>query len=118
MIVYAIFSSYWPPMHQRGMVPTLTDTLHITWTMVTVVLMLVIMGFTAASLGRAFKVYSITSMVLQLLFGILTSLDAPHIPSGEPTPLIGIWERINIAIFMMWVIVLAGFLLQERTLKQ
>ena len=31
-----------------------------------------------------------------------------------PTPLIGIWERINIFIFMLWVIVFATCLLKKE----
>src|SRR5215471_10774548 len=38
-IAYSVFNLYWPPMHQRGLEPTLTDTLHITWASVTVLFM-------------------------------------------------------------------------------
>jgi hypothetical protein len=27
-----------------------------------------------------------------------------------PTPWIGLWERINISVFLMWVVVLAAYL--------
>src|SRR5690349_21586299 len=30
-IFYTLFNLYWPPMHMRGIEPTLTDTLHIVW---------------------------------------------------------------------------------------
>ena len=42
----------------------------------------------------------------------MTSLDAPKIPLNLPTPLLGIWERILIALFMLWVIVLSITLLR------
>ena len=38
--------------------------------------------------------------------------DILHIASGRPTPRIGVWERINIAAFMLWVAVFAAFLLR------
>ena len=37
----------------------------------------------------------------------MTSLDEPKIPLNLPTPLLAIWERVLIALFMLGVIVLA-----------
>lgn len=113
IIVYSVFNIYWPPMHMRGDTPTLTDTLHIVWAMVTVLFMITMMGFGAAALGSRFRIYTISSIALHIVFGILTSLDAPNIPTNGPTPFIGVWERINIAIFMLWVAVLAIILLNK-----
>lgn len=113
IIAYCIFNLYWPPMHQRGVEPTLTDTLHIVWAMMTVLLMTVMMGFGAAALGKQFRIYTIISMVVHLVFGILSSVNAPNIPNNGPTPMIGIWERINIAVFMLWVSILAVVLLRR-----
>ena len=107
IIVYCIFNVYWPPMHQRGQVPTLTDTLHIVWASVTVLFMMVMMGFGAASFGKAFRIFTIVSIAFHVVFGILTSLEAPNIPTNGPTPTIGLWERINIGVFMLWVAVLS-----------
>src|SRR5690349_24980934 len=114
-ILYAILNLYWPPMHQRGVAPTLTDTLHITWAAVSVLLMWAVMGFGAASFGIRFRIYTLSSITLHIVFGILTSLDAPNIPTNGPTPWIGIWERINISIFLIWVIVLALLLWRRES---
>ncbi len=114
IIVYCVFNLYWPPMHQRGLEPTLTDTLHIVWSMITVLLMLLLMGFGATAFGKQFRIYTITSIVLHIAFGVLTGLEAPNIPVNGPTPLIGIWERINIGIFMVWVAVSATVLLERE----
>ena len=114
IITYCAFNLYWPPMHQRGFEPTLTDTLHIAWAMVTVLTMIVMMGFGATAFGIRFRIYTITSIVLLAIFGMLTSLGAPNIPSNGPTPLIGLWERINIGMFMLWVIVLAITVLRHE----
>jgi hypothetical protein len=107
IFAYCAWNFYWPPMHQRGIEPSLTDTLHIVWASVTVILMMVMMGFGAAALGMKFRVYTIGTMMLLMGFGFITSLDAPKIPHNLPTPFLGIWERILIALFMLWVIVLA-----------
>ena len=115
IFVYCIWNFYWPPMHQRGFEPSLTDTLHIVWASVTVILMMLMMGFGAAALGTNFRVYTIVTMILLMGFGFITSLDAPKIPLNLPTPLLGIWERILIALFMLWVIVLAITLQHRET---
>jgi hypothetical protein len=112
-IAYCALNLYWPPMHMRGVEPTLTDTLHITWAMATVLLMIFMMAFGAAALDKRFRSYTIVSIVLLIVFGVLTSMKSSNIPTNGPTPLIGIWERINIGIFMLWVIVLAIVLLRK-----
>ena len=56
-------------------------------------------------------------MVL-ITFGALTFVEAPRLGSGLPTPWIGLWERINIAVFLAWVAVLAIVLLRTSTSKE
>ena len=114
IIAYCAFNLYWPPMHMRGFEPTLTDSLHIIWACITVLFMMTMMGFGAAAFGRQFRFYTILSIVSHIAFGILTSMEAPNIPTNGPTPWIGVWERINIAVFMLWVIVLAFILLRKE----
>jgi len=114
IVIYVIINFYWPPMHLRGNEPTLTDTLHIVWAMMTLILMMLIMGFGAAALGKFFRIYTILTFVIFIGFGILIGTEVPGIPQNLPTPRIGIWERINIGAFMLWVIVLAIVLLQRE----
>ena len=113
IIAYSIFNFYWPPMHMRGHEPTITDTLHISWAIVTNIFMWLFMGFGAAALGNRFRIYTITSIALHIVFGVLTFLEAPNISTNGPTPMIGTWERINIFIFMLWAIVFAIVLLRR-----
>ncbi len=114
-IIYSCFSLYWPPMHLRGMETSLTDTLHIVWTIVTVVLMVIMMSLGAVVFERSFKIYTIVSVFLLIVFGILTSMEAPNIVLNRPTPTIGVWERINIGLFMVWIIVLSMRFLRRET---
>ena len=101
-------------MHLRGNVPRLTDTLHIAWAMATIILMMLIMGFGAAALNTKFRIYTVVTFVIFLLFGTLIGKEAPGIPRNLPTPYIGIWERINIGAFMLWIIVFAICLLNRN----
>jgi hypothetical protein len=118
MVVYGAIGLFWPPMHQRQALAagaaTLTDTLHIVFTMVVVPLMLLIIGFGAAAFGKRFGRYSIGTIVVLLLFGTLTGLNAPRLEADLPTPWIGVWERISIGAYMLWVVVLAIMLLRAE----
>ena len=118
LLASAILGLGWPfaPMHLREIVAaggaTLSDTMHIVLGGVTVMLMLLAIGFGAAAFGPRFRVYSIVSVVTVLIFGVLTFLEAPNLGANRPTPWIGTWERINIGISMLWNAVLALRLLR------
>jgi hypothetical protein len=114
ILVYVVVNFYWPPMHLRGNEFTLTDALHIVWSMITISFMMLIMGFGAAAFGKWFRIYTVATFVVFIVFGILIGIDAPNISENLPTPLIGVWERINIGAFMLWVIVFAVALLREE----
>lgn len=122
LIASGIIGLFWPPMHQREVLAagggTLTDTMHIVWTMVTVLLTLLAMGFGAAAFGTRFRVYSIASMVILVAFGALSGMDAPRIQANLPTPWVGVWERINAAAFVLWFVVLAIALLRRRPAQE
>jgi hypothetical protein len=107
LIAYSLFNLYWPPMHMRGEETTLTDLMHIVWASVTVLLMIAMMIFGAIAIKGGFRFYTIVSIITHLVFGILTFQQAPNIPTNGPTPTIGTLERINIAVFMLWIIILA-----------
>jgi hypothetical protein len=82
-----------------------------------VLLMLLAMAFGAAASGIRFRVFTLQSLVVLVIFGVLTFVDAPGIAQNLPTPWIGIWERINIAAFLVWVVVLAVMLLGSREVR-
>jgi hypothetical protein len=116
LAAYGIIGLGWPlaPMHLRGAELTLTDTMHIIFSMVTVLLMLLAIGYGAVAFGKRFRLYSIATIVILAAFGALTGMDAPRIAANLPTPWIGVWERINISVFLIWVVVLATTLLRVR----
>lgn len=120
LIAYGALGFLWPfaPMHLRETLAvggeTFSDTMHIALGVVTEILYLLALGFTAAALGKRFRLYSITTFVVLFVFGVLTFLDAPGIAKNQATPLIGVWERINIGVFLLWVAVLAVALLRTQ----
>ena len=106
----------WPPMHLRGAELTLTDTLHIVWTMVTLLCTLLAIGFGAAAFGKRFRGYSITTVGIFVVFGVVSFLDAPKVAANLPTPFFGVWERVNIGASSLWMVVFAPVLLRQRAL--
>lgn len=120
LIIYGILGVFWPfaPMHLRetlaGGGSTISDTLHIVLGAVTELLFLAALIFAALALGKRFRIYSVITFLVIMIFGTLTFLDAPAISVNAPTPLMGVWERINIGVFLLWTIVLAIVLLRKE----
>jgi len=116
-----LISFAWPfaSMHQREVLAagggTLADTMHLVLGGVTVLSYLIALGFGAAAFGKRFRLYSIMTILALLVFGALTGIDGPRVGANLPTPLVGIWERINIGVFLIWVVVLAVILLRSET---
>jgi hypothetical protein len=95
------------PMHLRGAEGTLTDTMHIILTSVIVLFILLAIGFGATAFGKRFRLYSIGTILILLVFGALAGLDGPRLAAQQPTPWLGVTERINIGGFLLWDVVLA-----------
>jgi hypothetical protein len=102
-------------MHTRTQIvkagPALTDNMHKVLTGVTVLLMLVAIGFGAAALRKWFRYYSIVTILALLVFGGIALPAASNIEKNLPTPWVGLTERISICVFLVWVVVLAVVLM-------
>jgi hypothetical protein len=103
----------WPfaPMHQREVLAagggTLSDTLHIILAMADTFLFLLIIAFGAAASGKQLRLFAVATMVVVLVFGALTGMDSPRVESNEPTPWLGVKERIAVFGSMLWISLLA-----------
>jgi hypothetical protein len=62
--------------------------------------------------GTWFRRYSIGTLLVCLAFAILTGLEIPRIVADQPTPWVGVWERITIFGYLLWGVVLAIGLLR------
>src|SRR6187549_4119590 len=116
LIINGLIGLTWSPMHQREVLAagggTFTDTWHLVMATVTVLLMFLSIGFGAAAFGKGFRFYSIATIIVFIVFGVLTFVEAPNVDKNLPTPYIGLWERINIAAFMAWLLVFSINLLR------
>ena len=78
---------------------------------VTILLELSIIGFGAAALGRSFRLYSILTFAAVVVFWAWSLMYAPGLAAGEPTPWLGVVERIALGAWLLWLAVLAVALL-------
>lgn len=104
------------PMHIRENISasgrTLSDTLHIILTFVTVLLILLILGFGAVANGIRFRIYSYATIVILIICGIWASTFTSSLEANLPTPWLGVIERINIYGYMLWMAFLSAVLLK------
>jgi len=76
----------------------------------------IVTGIVAGAIarGRVFRFYSFATVLATLVFGLLTSVQAKGLVTGEPTPWIGLMERACIGASLLWVAVLAVALLRSE----
>jgi hypothetical protein len=106
-------------MHQREVLAagggTLSDTLHLVIVGVGGIIFTFQVIFAAAVLGKWFRLYSLVTLVAVLVFGFITSLYAPEVQANEPTPWLGVYERVSAYGSMLWIVVLAFALLSRQS---
>jgi hypothetical protein len=102
------------PMHARGVDFTLTDTMHILVTMAIVLMIVTALLSGRGAAGPLFRRYSDGSLAVILLFGAVAGMQAPRIALGVATPWVGVFERICIYAYMLWLAAFANLLLGVR----
>ena len=107
----------WPffPMHMRGAQFTFTDTMHLTITAVSVPLGLLAIGFGAFALGKGFRYFSLAAIVGLVIPGIMGMSLAQQVAANQPTPLLGLYERIAQYVNAVWYMVFAAVLLHTES---
>ena len=92
---------------------TLRNAFHGPLTMVSDLLLAVGMAAAGQLLGKRFRYYSYATIATLIVFGIWTGFQIPQMQANEPTPWMGLKERVNIYASMLWVAVLAVGLLRS-----
>jgi len=87
---------------------------HIALAVVGILSWLVAMGFGAAALGKRFRIYSLVTLAVVVAFNALGLSYAAEVNAGQPTPFIGLDERIAFAAYFLWQSVLAVALWRRR----
>jgi hypothetical protein len=86
---------------------TLRNAMHPPGTIVMSLFIVLAMSYGARLLGRRFLYYSYGTIAILIVFGVLTSLQVGRMEANQPTPWMGVTERINIYATMLWLAVLA-----------
>lgn len=111
------------PMHQREVLAaggaTMSDTMHqIIYGAIASPVTFLYIGFAAYAIrDKWFRVYSVVTILLLLASGGLLAMDSSKIGKNEPTPWVGVNERILIAAYMIWIVVLAIVLLRRESTR-
>jgi hypothetical protein len=117
LVIFAVNSWVWPqffPEDFSKSVSAFTNTMHIILAAVTVLSILLQIGFGATASGRGFRLYSIGTFLTVLAFGASTGPQSAARIAGLPAPWLGLTERINIYGYMLWVAVLAIVLIRAQ----
>jgi hypothetical protein len=102
------------PMHMRGAEMTFTDIMHLTLAGMGAFFGVLTVGLGVAALRNWFRFYSIGTILILIVPGILAFLYVPEVGGNQPTPWLGLTERISIYGNTVWQLVLAIVLLREE----
>lgn len=97
------------PMHMRGVPPTFTDTMHGILAINPFVLVSLALG--AVYFKNWFRYYSLATILLLLVSAIKAFSYIPLLMANQPTPWLGITERVAQYGHQLWHAVLAIVLL-------
>jgi hypothetical protein len=118
LVAHGAMSFLWMfgPMSRREVIAaggaTSADTMHLVLSAATGVFVTTYVATTAFAFGRVFRIYSVVTIAAALVFGLL-SAQVDKIEAGDPTPWMGLLERIGIGAWLLWVAVVALILLAD-----
>jgi hypothetical protein len=100
-------------MDVRGTVASQRDASHIAATIVMSIVIVAMIALGAFARGRRFRFYSFATIAMVIVFGVWAGFLARPMP--QPTPWLGLAERVNIYATMLWSAVLAASLLPVQS---
>jgi hypothetical protein len=120
VVAHGAMSFLWMfgPMSQREVLAaggaTSADTMHLVLSAATGLFVAAYVATTAFAFGWVFRLYSVVTIATALVFGLL-SAQVDKIEAGDPTPYMGLLERIGIGAWLLWMAVLAVVLLRSES---
>lgn len=115
---YAIISMITPlcfQMDMRGAEPTPRGSLHPLMTGVMSFFILLSIASGAFLSGKRFRIYSFVTIMVVIIFGLLTVSQVQDLAAGTDTPWMGLKERVNIYLTMLWFAILSVNLVQQES---
>jgi hypothetical protein len=106
------------PMAMREVIAagqaTLRNQLHAWYGIGMPILLALAIGFGSRLLGKRFHSFSYAAMLAMVVSGMLMGLQTSAMTANQPTPWLGVEERITAYVPMLWLVVLAVGLLQAQ----
>ena len=91
------------PIHVRGTAALADEMPHIIAGLAATTVMLIAIAVGSTALGRRFRAFSWTMFASILVFGALTVPSGMKLAAGEPTPGMGLLERLAYYSMLVWV---------------
>jgi hypothetical protein len=91
---------------------TLRNQMHAWYGIGMPILLVLAIGFGSRLFGKRFRYYSYATILAMLVFGLLMGLQTSAMTANQPTPWLGVEERVNAYAAMLWVAMLAVGLLR------
>src|SRR5512143_4169694 len=101
------------PVHVRGAATFADELPHIVTGLAAIAVILVTMAVGSTTMGRRFKLFSWTTFTTIVVFGALTVPFGVKLAHGEPTPGMGLLERLAYYSILVWVAGLSVALLRR-----
>jgi hypothetical protein len=103
------------PMSDRDVIAaggaTSADSMHLVLSAATGLFVAAYVAALAIAYGWLFRLYSALTIVTALVFGML-SAQVDRVEAGDPTPYMGLLERVGIGAWLLWLAVAAVVLLR------
>lgn len=100
------------PMHMRGAAPDFSDTMHLILSVNPFVLLSLL--FSVAGFRGWFRFYSVGAILMILVPAVFAFQYASELEANQPTPGLGLSERVAQYGYQLWQVTLVIVLLRER----
>lgn len=94
---------------------TLRNQMHAWYGIGMPILFMLAIGFGARLFGKRFQYFSYATILAMIAGGILVGGQTSALTANEPTPWLGVEERMNAYASMLWFVVLAAGLLRAQS---
>jgi hypothetical protein len=108
LVVYGVNFVLWQLFSEASL------AVHLVLSGVSIGAMLGQMAFGAAAFGARFRLYSIATLITVLAAFSWALSYAPAVEAGDPTPYMGLAERVAFSAYFLWICVLSAALWRRR----
>ena len=105
------------PMMVRGNEGDLRNAMHAPYGALSMLLFVLMFGFGSRLLGERFRYYTYGTIVVWFVFGVLMAVQSGRMVANDPTPWMGLEERISVYATMLWFAVLSVGLVRSPISK-